>query len=202
MTDRKRDFVEQAAPEYWFSYAHELAETADSIFNRSKKQFVAYLYQSADGTQRTEKRPLVSRPVLLLYGIALENMLKAILISEDTSRLEGGKLSKELLGHDLMALSKRCRTVELTESDRDILSLLSNVVPYHGRYPVPRNSEDMKPEEFINEDIFAKCADLFEHLSIELYRLNHMGIEAPEGVHFPRLHLTHLDDKIDFETNW
>ena len=103
----EKAFVEMAAPEHWYTYAHELADTADQIYRNSKKQFVAYLHQNSDGSTKTERRPFVSRPVLLMYGLCFENMIKALLISEEPTLLQGGKLSKHLLGHDLVKLSGR-----------------------------------------------------------------------------------------------
>ena len=61
MTELAKNFVEKAAPEYWYTYAHELADTADQIYRSSKKQFVAYLHEYGDGSTKTERRPLVSR---------------------------------------------------------------------------------------------------------------------------------------------
>jgi len=65
----------------------------------------------------------------------------------------------------------------------------------------------MKPENYINENVYSSCRQLFELLEMQLYRLNYKGIDAPEGVRFPNLRLTHLDANADFitdelKTNW
>lgn len=198
MANFEKQFVEKAAPEYWYSYAQELAETADTIYRRSKGQWIAYIHQQADGSTKTERRPFVSRPVLLLYGLSFENLLKGLLISEEPTLLKGGKLSKHLLGHDLVKLADRLRSLTLNAEERELLSLLSDVVPYLGRYPVPRNAQDVKPEKYINEDVYSACKALFARLEMQLYRLNFQGIDAPEGVRFPNLRLTHLDEEADF----
>jgi hypothetical protein len=200
MTNSDKQFVESAAPEYWYTYAHELADTADQIYRTSKNQFIGYLSQHADGSQKTERRPWVSRPVLLMYGLCIENMIKALLISETPTLLQGGRLSKHLLGHDLDKLAGRLTSLELDLEEKNLLALLSDVVPYHGRYPVPRNAQDMKPESYINENVYNSCRQLFERLEMQLYRLNYKGIDAPEGVRFVNLGLTHLDAKADFIT--
>lgn len=201
MSNENKKFIEQAAPEYWYSYAEELAETADGIYKRSKNQWIGYVYQNADGSEHTERRPFVSRPVLLFYGIAIENLIKGLMISEDPNLLKDVKLNKHLLGHDLSKLAGKLKTIQLTSGERELFSLLSDVVPYHGRYPVPRNARDLKPEKYINEKIYNACVNLFERLSIQLYRLNYMGIDAPDGVKFACLRLQHLDDKVDFDTS-
>lgn len=200
MTDQKK-FVEEAAPEFWYTYAHELADTADSIFRKSKDQFVAYIYKNADGSTAKTSRPLVSRPVLLLYGLGLENILKGLLISENPNLLRGGKLSKHLQTHDLAKLSKRLTSIQFDSSELELLEFLSDIVPYHGRYPVPRGAESIKPEKYISESIYDACRALFKRLELQLYKLNHQGIDAPEGVRFANLRLTHLDGEADFITD-
>lgn len=201
MTNLKKQFVEKAAPEYWYTYAHELADTAHEIYKRSHGQWIAYLHGYPDGSKETERRPLVSRPVLLLYGLSFENLIKGLLISENPTLLQGGKLSKQLLGHDLSKLAGRLKTIQLSAEERDLLALLSDVVPYHGRYPVPRNAQDIKPEKYINEGVYDACRALFARLEMQFYRLNFQGIAAPEGVRFSSLRLTHLDAEADFITD-
>lgn len=201
MINLEKLFVEQAAPEYWYSYAHELADTADAIYARSKGEWVAYIHTHTDAPNEVYSRPLISRPVLLLYGLSLENLIKGLLISEDPQLLNGGKLSKHLLGHDLIKLAERLKSVQLDANERDLLALLSDVVPYHGRYPVPRNAQDIKPETYISEDVYSVCKTLFARMEMELYRLNFQGIEAPEGVRFSNLRLMHLDAEADFITD-
>ncbi|WP_147407601.1 hypothetical protein [Pseudooceanicola algae] len=201
MTDQKEKFVQKAAPEFWYTYARELADTADAIFGKSKGQFVAYIHKNADGSTTEARRPLVSRPVLLLYGLGLENILKGLLISEDPMLLQGGKLSKNLQVHDLAKLAERLKFIQFDKSEIQLLELLSDVVPYHGRYPVPREAESIKPEQYISESIYDACRALFKRLEMQLYKLNYQGIDGPEGVRFANLRLTHLDGEADFITD-
>ena len=200
MTNSNKQFVESAAPEYWYSYAHELADTADGIYKKSKGEWIAYFHNFADGSTDTYSRPLISRPVMLMYGLAFENIIKGLLISEEPTLLQGGKLSKHLLGHNLIKLAGGLQSIQLDDKERELLALLSDVVPYHGRYPVPRNAQDLKPEKYISEDIYTSCRALFVRLEMQLYKLNFQGIDAPEGVRFANLRLPHLDAKADFIT--
>ncbi len=201
MTNSDKQFVESAAPEYWYSYAHELADTADAIYKKSKGQWIAYIQNFADGSTDTYSRPLISRPVMLMYGLSFENIIKGLLISEEPTLLQGGKLSKHLLGHDLVKLADRLQSIQLIAEERELLALLSDVVPYHGRYPVPRNAQDLKPEKYISEDIYTSCRALFLRFEMQLYQLNFQGIDAPEGVRFANLRLPHLDARADFITD-
>ncbi|NCQ23422.1 MAG: hypothetical protein COW54_09600 [Rhodobacteraceae bacterium CG17_big_fil_post_rev_8_21_14_2_50_63_15] len=201
MTYSGKQFIERAAPEFWYTYAKELADTADEIYKKLKDTWIAYSITNDDGENVTYRRPLVSRPVLLMHGLSFENLIKGLLISEEPTLLNGGKLSKHLLGHDLVKLAGRLRTVQLNSEQRNLLALLSDVVPYHGRYPVPRAAQDLKPEKYISEDIHQACKALFGRLELQLYQLNFEGIDAPEGVRFSNLRLTHRDGDADFLTD-
>ena len=201
MTNSDKQFIESAAPEFWYTYANELADTADAIYRTSKDQWVFYNQSSADGSLNNYKRPLISRPVMLLYGLSFENIIKGLLISEEPNLLQGGKLSKHLLGHDLVKLAGRLKSIQLVDKELELLALLSDVVPYLGRYPVPRKAQELKPEKYISEDIHTSCRALFLRFEMQIYRLNFQGIDAPEGVRFANLRLLHLDPRADFITD-
>lgn len=190
-----------AAPEYWYTYAIELADTADQIYNASKRKSVAYYALEKGSITETHHRPLISRPVLLLFGLSLENLIKGLLISEDPKLLHDGKLNKQLIGHDLLKLAYRLKCFQPDMETKKLLKMLSDMIPYHGRYPVPRGAQDIKAERYINEEIYDACKTLFATLEMEFYRLNHKGIDAPEGVRLARLRLAHLDEKADFITD-
>lgn len=207
MKKTKQQFVESAAPEYWYTYAIELADTADGVYRASNGTSVAYVYEGEDGSKHAESRSLASRPVLLLYGLALENLIKGILISEDPMLLKDGRLDKSLLVHDLTKLAKRLGTISLDNKELSLLEVLSEAIPYYGRYPVPRHSQELLIEKHVDEQFYEHCKSLFQRLEVQLYKLNYNGLAAPEGVRFPKLRLTNLDEKVDFatekvETDW
>ena len=183
------------------SYAHELADTADELYQRQKDKWIAYVETGTDGETHRRGRPLVSRPVLLMYGLSIENLIKGLLISETPALLNGGKLDKFLLSHDLNKLADKLSTITLSKEDKLLLSQLSDAVPYYGRYPVPRRWQDIDEEKYISEKTYFQCRTLFKALEMQLYRLNIRGINAPEGVRFANLRLTHLDEFADFVTD-
>lgn len=197
----QQQFVEKAAPEYWYSYAHELADTADFVYQKQKASWIAYEETDVEGVTSCRGRPAISRPVLLMYGLSLENLIKGILVSEKPDLLNGGQLHKSLLSHDLRKLIGNVSAIKVSDADMKLLSLLSDVVPYYGRYPVPRRWQEVEEEQFVTEDIYERCRALFKTLEMELYRLNIRGIDAPEGVRFANLRLTHLDETADFVTD-
>ncbi len=79
-------------------------------------------------------------PILLLYGLAAENLAKAILVAKGTPPVEldikngSLKLSEDIKGHNLEALFVKAG-VALSAEDKDVLNNLSWTVQA-GKYPV------------------------------------------------------------------
>lgn len=99
----------------------------------------------------------------MLYGLALENWLKGILIWNSINELQqvfgeefNAKLSEipdpleswRLKTHDLKDLATRANIFQnLDELTKDFLCVLTQVVSYLGRYPVPliKDAENIRP---------------------------------------------------------
>lgn len=147
MTYSQKQFIEQAAPEFWYSYAHELADTADEIYKKSKAEWIGYVITHTDGVNKSHRRPLVSRPVLLMYGLSLENLIKGLLISQDPYRLSGGKLNKKLLGHDLLKLADRLKNRPTRSRSAELTGTAFRRRPLPRALPSPKNSARPKTGE-------------------------------------------------------
>jgi hypothetical protein len=71
----------------------------------------------------------------LLYGYALENLLKGIWIAKDPSLISGGKLNRKLASHDLAGLAKQAGFA-LHVQEEPVAKALSKLAVWAGRYPV------------------------------------------------------------------
>ena len=191
-----RKFIEAAAPEYWYAYSEELITSAKELRSQLGGQEIIIIHQDATGDESTKSRPVISRAILLLLGVAIENLVKAVLISEDTERLTDGKLRNDVVGHKLSDLGKKCATVTYTKKERELLSLLSDVIPYLGKYPVPLNSDKMLDEVHSSDNLLHDLFALAHRLSLEIYRLNENGLSAPHGVQFNRLTLSQIEGDV------
>jgi len=78
---------------------------------------------------------------LMLYGYAIENLLKSLLIKNGINLFQKGKLKKEYKTHDLNKLFEMCRLIRSTD-EKEILDILSNSVIWAGRYPVPSKIQE------------------------------------------------------------
>jgi hypothetical protein len=138
------------SPFIWWMQARSLMLAAYAVRDAHKESFEAYWgsMPKEDGPVRLSEEQAfhLARigigPVFpLLMGLALENMVKGILVARDSSLVSGGKLSRDLTGsHDLLALFNKVG-LELSAEDRDLLRRLGECVLWAGRYPVPK-SED------------------------------------------------------------
>lgn len=87
------------------------------------------------------KGPETAGPATLLYGLAFENVIKAIIIRNGGAAPAHGKLKKwPGTGHGLLDLANLAR-IELTTAQRDLLSRLTAFVEWSGRYPVPKSQD-------------------------------------------------------------
>jgi hypothetical protein len=81
---------------------------------------------------------------MLLLGFAAENLIKAVLVANDPTRVKDGELKKwPGGGHDLLKLIALppCDTIELSDAERHLLVRLGESILWAGRYPIPLRAE-------------------------------------------------------------
>ena len=84
------------------------------------------------------------RPVyMLLAGLAVETLIKAIIVAKNPKFVEEDQLSSGLTTHNLKKLYQTASLLE-NNSRNDLLLRLQNYVENFGRYPVTRRKQDMK----------------------------------------------------------
>ena len=124
-------------PKAWLCYAENLKHAADVLrdncWPRQKKSndLIAAWNDHSYG------------PVyMLISGLAVETLIKGIIISVNYNLVEKDKLSKELTVHDLVKLFRKTGLIEC-KGYKDLLSRLQNYVENFGRYPVTKLKQDM-----------------------------------------------------------
>jgi hypothetical protein len=183
-------YIRKAAPEEWFDYARELKEAADTLWKLKSREMIFFKTEDSEYL-----KPNYSRTFFFLNGVSIENLLKGILISENPDFLRNGKISNEIsTGHKLKDLALKVKTVDFDDNELKILDLLSEVVPYWGKYPIPKKFQDLKKEIHIDDTWHDQLNMLNKKLELKLYDLNRNGIKGPNGVDFPKLIIPHLDE--------
>lgn len=178
-----QEFTENASPDNWLKYADELRRTA-AILWKAKSDFVVDFNSI---TQETKSRPFISRPFMFVAGLSLENALKAYIVSLGPSLINTGVLDKKLHEHNLIKLSHLCIGLTFDESEMELMSVLSEAIPYWGRYPIPRHFEHIKTETIVDDNINDMYKSLFERLFAATLDKIGNGWDAGNGVSFDGL---------------
>jgi hypothetical protein len=81
---------------------------------------------------------------LMLRGMAVENLLKAIWVHKGNKLVKGGKFAPiPAPNHDLVKIAATVGIV-LNVQEEDLLMRLSHFIEYPGRYPMPMNQSKLE----------------------------------------------------------
>ena len=80
-------------------------------------------------------------PAQLLYGYAMENVLKGLIVANDATVVDENIISKRLKSHDLISLAAAAGVTVHVE-EQPILAALSDLSVWAGRYPVASRKQD------------------------------------------------------------
>lgn len=111
-----------------------LKERADSFDSTSLK--------SGDPTPYETQLGAVE---LMLRGMAMECLLKALWLKSGNVLVQGGKYEgvPKAADHDLVQLASATKFVVKVQ-EKDVLRRLSHFIQYGGRYPIPQNASALK----------------------------------------------------------
>ncbi len=181
-------FTDQASPENWLKYAQELRWGAVAMWLDKGKILE---FNSATGERR--ERPSISRSFLLNCGLSIENLLKAYLIAIDPSHINNGRLGKSISTHDLIHLASKV-DIDFSKEESELMKVLSEAIPYWGRYPIPRYYNQIKKESIADEDIFNTFKALFVKIFDATFKKIENGWDAGNGVSFPSIKFRNVEN--------
>lgn len=173
--NKQYTFDVDSAPTSWLDYSEELKEIAELIFSNSGTEINRY--------PENEKGLRLERGYFLNYGFSIENILKGLIISENNSYVSDGKISSEISSnHNLETLVDKIDSIAFDKNERKLLSILSDAIPYWGRYPIPRKytkvSTKFKLTEKVNDDL----NNLWFKIGRQLYSNIKFGWIGPSGI--------------------
>lgn len=190
-----REYIMKAAPSEWLEYADELRKSSEEIFSLNNTSLVAS-YHPLKNVHST--RPGVSRTYMLLIGISLENSLKGLLISEDPNYLKDGKIDPLIsAGHNLYDLGLKSTTFSFLTKEFELLQILSDAIPYWGKYPIPKKFQQIKIETNSSVEIRETYLELFHKLERHIYDMTKFGWKGPNDVVLNEWFASHLEDLPD-----
>jgi len=168
-------FDVDSAPIAWLDYSEELKEIAEIIFLKSGWEINRY--------PENEKRLRLERGYFLNYGFSIENLLKGLLISENSTYISNGKLSTEISSnHNLERLIDKIDSISFNKNERKLLSILSDAIPYWGRYPIPKKYTKISTKVELTQNVNQSLNDLWFKIGRQLYSNIKQGWTGPNGI--------------------
>lgn len=194
MKEKIEEFIRLASPPQWVEYSQELKDTSELIWAESSetKQLISW-------PKKIEK-PGLSRVYFLIAGYSIENLLKGLLISEDSNHLREGKISREISsGHRLDDLASKIASLSFSKKEIDFLKLLSDAIPSWSRYPIPKRWEHVKDEKILAEQYRNQFLELWDKIGFKIYELTKDGWEGPNGEKLNNWRDSYFEGSIDFD---
>lgn len=144
--------IDKRSPrEYWDDQHKTLASepltwtlSADELF-RSFELLATQAVADQEARSYLENKyvPNVRPVALMLAGFSVENMLKALYVSQNPAFSSSGRF--DVATHNLRQLADNI-ALPLTKNERILLERLEHFLTWAGRYPVPLYSNDICPK--------------------------------------------------------
>jgi hypothetical protein len=144
---RQSNFQSGQQPHAWLSSAERLRAAAEVVLQREAQQVEPYLeaYRKAEeklasgqgSTAAIEADPPNYPPGELLFGYAIENVLKGLIVANDSTIPDKTKLANELASHKLVDLAAAAH-FQISGDEATVLEALTTLTEWAGRYPVAR----------------------------------------------------------------
>ena len=129
-------------PEKWFDKAEELKYAAD-ILSDFEKNRMRFKHEYREDVIVDMNIYLMSQ-IIMLYGFAIENLLKCIMCKRNKITItEKGEVKG--LNHDVASLAEMLE-IDLEENEKVYLQKVFRHIVWEGRYPSP-----LKKEKFTQE---------------------------------------------------
>jgi len=155
-------------PFEWVQYANELLDSSELLYKEKNNSILTKVDKSG---KIIVKKSGISRTYFLLIGFAIENIMKAHIISMNPNYIKNGKIERSISSnHNLFELSKRIENFEFKQTEINLLKTLTEGIPYWTRYPIPKRFENITEEKILNGTIRKTFLGLFEKMEINVYK--------------------------------
>ena len=128
---------------FWLLAAQRLKRSGDLVFDA----YADDLEKLVKGVSHDELQNLHNLEIvgcaMLLYGLSIENVAKGLIAKANPPAVVNGKLRKwSGSGHNQKELLKEAG-VTLSPQEEDLVTRLTAFVEWAGRYPIPKDVENM-----------------------------------------------------------
>lgn len=122
----------------WLVKAAELSKSANLLWVTYLEDLAAF--QNGESIEE----PFIGSTALMLYGLVIENLMKAGLTHSGQGINSSQNFS--LKSHNLIELGAQLK-ISFSREETELLERLENFVSWAGRYPVPLLAEDLYPRQ-------------------------------------------------------
>lgn len=143
-------------PIYWFLNAQNLKKDSELVLDASEQAYNKCMDRSIP-LEGIDLFALTVFPVsVLLAGLAIENLLKGVIISQEPDSVKSGKLDSWISStHNLTQLCGRAK-VNVDQSEQDLILVLTESVVWSGKYPVPKQFKSLMPRNLLDGNPVAR----------------------------------------------
>jgi hypothetical protein len=147
--------IKVSRPGAWLTQAGQLRAAGDAI-NEDQQRILNRMLSHRLGDTRaheliTSDRMWTIFSAVMLWGFALENLLKGLLVARRAGTVTVSGLKLDLIwkgknGHNLVWLASGAGE-DLTNDERELLNKLTLVTRWGGRYPLPFDLGELRPTD-------------------------------------------------------
>lgn len=138
-------------PFFWLAQAKELDRAAMVIWTAMRKDLVRMSEYEVGTVVRCVN---LGGVFWLNAGLAIENLLKGIIVNDQPELVVQGRIGRKLWTHNLMRLA-RLASIEIDPIEGFFLWVGTECVSWAGRYPCPKRPGPTKPPVFSEADVLA-----------------------------------------------
>ena len=152
LEDTKGPFeIVAQSPHAWLMAATQLKRAVNLVHQELRKVLAVY----PDGRAQYEDLALF-KSYMLLSGLAIENLVKGVLVGSNPGVVSPGKFDLNQLagskgGHGLLKLAQQASPA-LSHHEMDMLARLETFVICAGRYPIHLQSAETVHPAFVSTD--------------------------------------------------
>src|SRR5690625_2718586 len=191
---KKSKFIIDGAPGNWLSYADELYEAAEILWNKKNDHIESEIIHSDEEILVKRKVSGVSRTYFLLMGFAFENIINILLVYKYAKNITEGKL-KEVKTYKISHLIKEINEIKFGEKEMSILKRMEDAIPYWGRYPVPLTYNNLMPDVGVDNNDRIIIIKMYGRIAEYLYLCIRDGWDSGEG-QYQRIRFQKYEDML------
>lgn len=154
----------------WLAKANQLHRAAWLIWQAVQNDFdevgrAARHDYDFDRDGLPQNLPSVMEPFVFLASLAIENLLKGMLVIAHPEYVKDGKLHGEVITrHDLLRLAREVN-VDLDADERSFCELGTSAIESWGRYPISKSVSKMMSQIIIKGTVGGVFEHLFDRLA-------------------------------------